>query len=238
MNRRRHVMLVLAGVVLGAGAMFFHNHRARFIAGGAMVNVGYSLQDPLQDFDFAHDENITPAEVWQEVLAQNQMATSVRKRFPRTARHPVVAIVACMDARIDTSELTGDTRKYYYVVRTAGSVMSEKEEEMLELAVENGVKVVVWTRHTDCAAEKAAKSPTAREHFPFLTAAIDERDKRLREFLARPTIASRIAAGELLVKAINIDTMTEEMIAADLPAPTAELPEEELFCYDNDQQQG
>lgn len=203
-----------------------------------MVNVGYSLQDPLQDFDFAHDDNITPAEVWKEVLAQNQMATSVRKRFPRTARHPVVAIVACMDARIDTSELTGDTRKYYYVVRTAGSVMSEKEEEMLELAVENGVKVVVWTRHTDCAAEKAAKSPTARERFPSLTTAIDERDKRLREFLARPTIASRIAAGKLIVKAINIDTMTEEMIAADLPAPIADLPEEEPFCYDNDQQQG
>lgn len=40
------------------------------------------------------------------------------------------------------NELTGDTRHYYYIIRTAGSVLSEKEEEMLELAVENGVKLI------------------------------------------------------------------------------------------------
>lgn len=220
MTRGRQLLLVAAGVVLGASAMFLHNHRAQFIAGGAMVNLGYRLQDGLEEFDFAHAEAITPEEVWKEVLAQNEMAVSVRKRLPRTARHPVVAVVACMDARIDTSDLLGDTRKYYYVVRTAGSVMSEKEEEMLELAVENGVKVVVWTRHSDCAAERAAKSPEARKHFPFLTAAIDERDQRLREFLRLPEIASRIAAGKLLVKVINIDTMTEEMLPAPLPGDT------------------
>ena len=194
--------------------MLFPKPRREFgnAAGGVPI-------DPLQDVDFAHAENIPPEQVWKEVVKQNEMSASVRKHLPRTARHPVVAVVACMDARIDTTELMGDTRKYYYVVRTAGSVMSEKEEEMLELAVENGVKVVVWTRHSDCAAEKAAKSPEARKHFPFLTAAIDERDKRLREFLSLPEISSRIAAGKLLVKVINIDTMTEEMLPDGVPMP-------------------
>ncbi len=220
MNRRRRISLVVAGAVLIAGALALNlNHRSRFLIGGAMVNLGYRFQDPLQSFDFNHAEGITPDEVWREVVAQNKLAASVRKRFPRTSRHPVVAIVACMDARIDTSELTGDTRKYYYVVRTAGSVVSEKEEEMLELAVENGVKVVVWTRHSDCAAERAAASPEARLHYPFLTAAIDERDGRLREFLARPHIASRVADGSLLVKVLDVDTMTEAMLPPGTPMP-------------------
>ena len=71
-----------------------------------------------------------------------------------------------MDARIDTNELTGDTRHYYYVIRTAGSVLSEREEEMLELAVENGVELVVLTTHSDCAAEKRPPRLTSGSVFP------------------------------------------------------------------------
>ena len=71
-----------------------------------------------------------------------------------------------MDARIDTNELLGDTRHYYYIIRTAGSVLSPREEEMLELAVENGVKLVVLTTHSDCAAEKAASEPETRKRYP------------------------------------------------------------------------
>ena len=33
-----------------------------------------------------------------------------------------------MDARIDTSELVGDTRRYYYIVRTAGSALAVDRE--------------------------------------------------------------------------------------------------------------
>jgi carbonic anhydrase len=114
-----------------------------------------------------------------------------------------------MDARLDTNELMGDTRRYYYVIRTAGSVLSEREEEMLELAVENGVKLVVWTTHTDCAAEKAAAVPEKRTRFPALARAVDERDERFAEFLARPAIAGRVAEGKLMVKRVEIDTLTE-----------------------------
>ena len=142
---------------LGVGLLFTEPGRElQFLLGGAMVNAGFRMQDHLESFDFAHHEDISPEDVWGEMVAQNDIASRVRRTFPRASRHPLVALVACMDARIDTSELAGDTRKYYYVVRTAGSVLAEKEEEMLELAVENGVKVLVLTRHTDCAAERAA----------------------------------------------------------------------------------
>lgn len=185
-----------------------------FLVGGAMVNIGYRLQDRLGRFDFVHDESITPDEIWEELQRQNELAAGVRDLFPRTSRHPVVAILACMDARIDTSELVGDTRRYYYVVRTAGSVLSVAEQEMLELAVLNGVKIIVLTTHTDCAAEAAAADPEMREKFPALISLMDERERRIEEFVARPTIREAIAGGTLKIKRARIDTSTDRLIVA------------------------
>lgn len=186
--------------------------RAQFIAGGALINLGYRMQDHLERYDFEHHHEITPAEILKEIEAQNDLAATVRESFPRTHRHPLVAMVVCMDARIDSSELMGDTRKYYYIIRTAGSVISEREQEMLELAVENGVKAIVLTTHTDCAAERAAKNPEKRARYPALANAVDERPQRFAELLARPAIASRIAAGTLAVKILDIDTHTERLL--------------------------
>ena len=170
------------------------------------------MQDHLESYDFEHDGHISPEHVWKEVQTQNALAAMVREWFPRTARHPLVALVVCMDARLDTNELLGDTRHYYYIIRTAGSVLSEREEEMLELAVDNGVELVLFTTHSDCAAEKVAATPEQREHYPALAQAVDERNTRIREFLARPGIASHITDGTLAVKLLNIDTMTERML--------------------------
>jgi hypothetical protein len=188
--------------------------RTQFILGGAMVNVGYLLQDPLGSYDFrdGHEHAISPDEVWVEIQQQNALAARVREWLPRTVRHPLVALVVCMDARIDTNELTGDTRRFYYIIRTAGSVLSDREEEMLELAVENGVELLVFTTHSDCAAEKAAATPDMRRRYPALAQAVDERDDRIREFLTRPAIAEKVADGKLAVKLVNIDTMTERML--------------------------
>lgn len=202
------IALLLIGILLGTSI----GRQTQFLLGGALINLGYRMQDHLQSYDFEHDESITPEQVWEEILAQNRLAASVRAAFPRTSHHPLVALVACMDARIDTNELTGDTRRYYYVIRTAGSELSEREEDMLELAVENGVKLILLTTHSDCAAEKVAASPDLRLRFPALARAVDERPDRIRELLARPAFASRIQAGKLAVKLVDIDTMTERMI--------------------------
>jgi hypothetical protein len=208
---RRFKWLIVAGVVVVAGVGLLAVPKVSFMLGGAMVNVGYRFQDHLHSYDFEHHEDITPAQVWEEFSRQNALASKVREQFPRSTRHPLVALLVCMDARIDTNELTGDTRRNYYIVRTAGSVMGVPEEEMLELAVNNGVKVLVLTRHSDCAAEKAAKDPASREKYPELVKSVDERDERMKEFLARPAIAAKIASGELLIKELLIDTSTERL---------------------------
>ena len=117
-----------------------------------------------------------------------------------------------MDGRIDISELVGDTRSYYYVIRTAGSVLSPAEQDMLELAVLNGVKIIVLTTHTDCAAEAAAANAEMREKFPALISLVDERERRIEEFMARPTIREAMAAGKLKIKRARIDTTTDRLV--------------------------
>lgn len=203
--------VILALLLIAGGVFWVYRSPAQFIAGGALVNLGYRLQDPLENYDFEHHE-LTPQQIWTEFLDQNHMASEVRKRWPRSARHPVIAIVACMDARLDTNEIVGDTRRYYYVVRLAGSALAPKDEEMLELAVANGVKVVVFTTHTDCAAEKIAADPARRKDFPALTKALDERQARFDEFKALPLIKERLDKQELLVKWVDLDTLNEEVI--------------------------
>jgi hypothetical protein len=215
MARWKRTIAILVVLVLALPALLFGTsmgREAQFLLGGALVNLGYRMQDHLESYDFEHDHEITPEQVWQKILKQNRLAASVRETFPRSTHHPLVALVACMDARIDTNELAGDTRRYYYVIRTAGSELSEREEDMLELAVENGVKLILLTTHSDCAAEKVAASPSLRQRFPALARGVDERSERIRELLARPAIAARVQAGSLAVKLVDIDTMTERMI--------------------------
>jgi hypothetical protein len=211
MTKKTGWALGIGLLLVGLLSAFLLIPRVEFMVGGGLVNLGFRLQDRLSKFDFEHDDSITPEQIWEELKEQNKLASSVRGVFPRTARHPVVAILACMDARIDISELVGDTRRYYYVIRTAGSVLSPAEQEMLELAVINGVKIIVLTTHTDCAAEGAAADPELRKKFPALTALMDERVRRVEEFMARPTIRDAIAAGTLQVKHARIDTSTDRL---------------------------
>jgi hypothetical protein len=213
-KKRRLLAVTFALFALAAIVGLSINERGRFIAGGAMINAGYELQDGLHEYDLRAHGDPRPEDVWAEFLAQNHLASSVRRQLPRSAPHPLVAMVVCMDARVDTVELAGDTRKYYYVLRTAGSILGNEEEEMLELAVANGVKVIVLTTHSDCAAERIAKDPEKRRLYPNLAAAVDEREQRVRELLARPAIAAKIASGELLVRRMHIDTATEELLVS------------------------
>ena len=200
--------------MLAIGIFSVWGDKIEFVVGGAMVNIGYRLQDRLESFDFKHHD-VTPQQVWDELKSQNRLASSVRATWPRSTHHPLVAIVMCMDARLDTNEIAGDTRRYYYVLRLAGSVISAKEEDMLELAVANGTKLVIFTTHSDCAAEKVSKDPREAALYPHLTQAVRERTAHFEEFLSRPNIQKRIRGGELLVKAMHIDTATEAITASD-----------------------
>lgn len=212
----RKKLLLLGCLLVGATVAFLHwtdtGRHVQFAVGGGLVAAGFRLQDHLEGYDSIHHEDDPPAKVFDKLVQRNRTVSSVHRRFPRLQQHPVVALVICMDGRLDTHELVGDARKYYYVIRTAGSVLSERDMEMLELAVANGVKLILLTTHSDCAAEKIAKDPAQRQRYPALSTAIDVRDARIREFLERPAIKDKVADGKLLVKLVDIDTMSEGML--------------------------
>ncbi len=213
----KYVLPAIAALALLFVAIVLISGSTEFMLGGALVNLGFRLQDHLQPYDPGGDLKLTPGQIAQRLFAQNAYAAKIREYFPRTARHPLVAMVVCMDARIDTNELVGDTRKYYYVIRTAGSVLGPKEQDMLQLAVENGVRVILLSTHTNCAAERAARDPNLRARYRDLVQAVNERTERNAELQRRPALASRIAKGELLVRNVHIDTSTARMIPRDVP---------------------
>lgn len=210
--RRRKVAIVAAAFFLVVLAVAMASPRTRFLTGGALVNLGYGLQDPIHPYDLVHGGDLSPDAIWEELLRQNELASDVREVLPRSTEHPLVALLVCMDARIDTNELVGDTRRYYYIVRTAGSALARPEQEMLELAVVNGVKVIVLTSHTDCAAEGAAADPVLHDQFPATVALVEQREERIAEFMARPIIRDAIEAGTLRVERARIDTTTDRLV--------------------------
>lgn len=199
-------------VIVSAGLLLLMLPKVQFVLGGTLINLGYRFQDHIDESDFKAIEEMGASELLDMVITQNKKASGVRKLFPRTVHHPKIAIMACMDARIDTNELMGDTRQLYYVLRSAGSILTSVQQEMLELAVVNGVKVLVLTTHTDCAAEKVANDPKLSLQFPGLASEVHLRAKKMQEFLNRPIIAKKIANNELKVVDAKIDTENSELI--------------------------
>ena len=200
MKKLKSVLIILA-VLTALGVLL--SPTVQYLLGGAFVNIGYRFQDHLHQLE--SNEQV------EELIHQNRLAAKVREVFPRSEHHPKIALVVCMDARLDTNEIVGDTRRLYYIIRTAGSILSLPEQDMLELAVANGINTIVLTQHTDCAAEKASKDPEKRKLLPYLTNEVLAREKRIHEFLNRPEIRERIAKGDLKVLHSTINTSTGEM---------------------------
>lgn len=210
MSKLKKISLILC-VSLLIGLLL--NHRVQFVLGGAMINVGYRFQDHIKH-GVANLENQSPKKMWKEIKKQNKLASSIRSMFPRTTHRPKVAILLCMDARLDDDELTGDSRQLYYIIRTAGSVLPKVEQDMLELSIEKGVEVVVLTTHQDCAAEKASKDKVLSKKLPHLCAAVKHRTKDIKDFVARPSIKEKIESGKLIIVNAHIDT-TNGMLVPD-----------------------
>ena len=74
------VMLILMTGLLG---WTDRGRQIQFFLRGGLVNLGYRMQDHLESYDFEHHDDITPEEVWTEVLKQNVLAAFVRYEFPR-----------------------------------------------------------------------------------------------------------------------------------------------------------
>lgn len=168
MGKGRRWILAAALAAFASVLLLAISPQLQFLLGGAFVNIGFRLQDHLHAYDLEHERPGTPGEIWKALLEHNKLAATVRKLFPRSTEHPVVALLACMDARIDTVELVGDTRRYYYVVRTAGALLSPAEQEM-GCPLKNGSRpangpLAPWLRHQGAHVFQWASAPRLADH--------------------------------------------------------------------------
>lgn len=194
LNLKQKLILIFLSLIL---IFILSNEKIHFFVGGVFINIGYRFQDHV---DHADDNSHSPPKTQiNNLLKRNQISSYVRKLFPRSVQHPKIAILTCMDARLDTVELMGDTRRSYYTIRSAGSVMDPLQQEMLELSVEGGVNVIVLTKHTDCAAEKAVKDGLRSLRYKHLSDKIRSREQDIHNLLNRELISSKIKKGELIV---------------------------------------
>ncbi|MCS7023332.1 MAG: hypothetical protein NZV14_00915 [Bryobacteraceae bacterium] len=205
MTFTRSLLLILLVLL----AIFWR--RVLFVGGGGLVSLGHLIQGVVSGFD-RKGEIGAPEEILERVLTDNEQASQVERWLGGPAHKPEVMIVMCMDPRLNSEVIVGDSRHYYDVVRLPGSVLSEDVIEAIELGVqEHRLKVVLLTTHTDCAMEKVAHSAAAKE-YPVLSLAVQRREEMFQRLLQRPAIASRLQAGTLLVRRFQIDTTTGRLL--------------------------
>jgi carbonic anhydrase len=131
--------------------------------------------------------------VTDELLANNaRYAESFTGPLPLPpAKH--VAVVACMDARINVYGVLGLNEGEAHVIRNAGGVVTE--DEIRSLAISQrllGTKEIILIHHTDCGmltfTDDGFKK-TIQEDVgvkpPWATEAFDDLDKDVRQSIAR-----------------------------------------------------
>lgn len=205
--KTRRLLLALFAVLI-----IFFWRPALFFTGGGLVSVGHMVQGFVGGFSRAGHVG-TPRELLETVLIDNQTASRVERTVAGPRRKPEVMAIMCMDPRLNSEVILGDSRGYYDVVRLPGSVLSGEMIEAIELAVqEHAVGLVLFTTHTDCAMEKVASGHEAHR-FPGLSNLVRKREEKFDELMRRPAIAARVSSGKLLVKRFTIDTATGSLSA-------------------------
>ena len=165
------------GLVVGFVHFVLKFRMARGLAEGVR-KTSHGLGRLLDEELLPDPEQMDCEEQLAFVLANNAETADFRSLFPRKFHHGQVLLLLCMDCRLSPEEILGDARPYYYTPRVAGGYISPKVREMIRLAIKAGVRLVVLTKHDDCAAERVAASEEAAE-FENLGAALADREAQI-----------------------------------------------------------
>jgi carbonic anhydrase len=74
-----------------------------------------------------------------------------------------LAVVTCMDARVNVERILGLAEGDAHVIRNAGAFVTEDVRRSLQLSRELGTEEVVLLLHTDCAARGGDLDTAARD---------------------------------------------------------------------------
>jgi carbonic anhydrase len=74
-----------------------------------------------------------------------------------------LAVVACMDARVNVEHILGLAEGDAHVIRNAGALVTDDVRRSLETSRSLGTEEVVVMLHTDCGARRGDLDAAARE---------------------------------------------------------------------------
>ena len=181
--------------------------RIAFAFGGQLVFWGRAMMDGETNFVSGCSE-YTPCDLLEVIYERNQL---VVRRGPSKIRVPVGLVITCMDPRIDTSAILGDSRGYFDRVQIPGAVLSAEVMETVRLAVTaHGVKFVMVLSHTDCAMEKIVCSEDA-DSYPELRSNVLKRDQSFATLCSQKYVTERVRRDELVVVKALLHTNTWEI---------------------------
>ena len=127
----------------------------------------------------------------EKLLARNQQYAQTFEPQPDGAPVKKVAILACMDARLDPAKALGLNEGDAHVIRNAGGVVTR--DALRSLAISQhllGTEEIILIQHTDCGMQKFTDDELADrlekhagEPAPFDGHAFDNLEENLRDSL-------------------------------------------------------
>jgi carbonic anhydrase len=125
----------------------------------------------------------------EKLLSRNQHYAQTFDRKPNGRPVKKVAILACMDARLDPARALGLEEGDAHVIRNAGGVVTH--DALRSLAISQhllGTEEIILIQHTDCGMQSFSDDELAErlekhagEPAPFSGHAFDDLDENLRE---------------------------------------------------------
>jgi carbonic anhydrase len=106
---------------------------------------------PLRDQHFAHNSKETTVSVTDQLLENNAAYASTFDGPLPLPPSKHVAVVACMDARLNVYAILGLNDGEAHVIRNAGGVVTD--DEIRSLAISQrllGTEEIILIHHTDC----------------------------------------------------------------------------------------
>lgn len=192
--------------------------RAAWWCSDRLYDLALLIRHGSESFTLYWLEDPAPDRILSRLLAYNARASAVRKA-PFTGK-TWIAVVRCMDRKLDMSRIFGDMKFVDDIANPYGAV-TPREIEALQLAVaKHGVRLVCLLSHTDCAALAIAHGDQG-ESWPLTTAAVDETPQYIEQLLRAPIIAPVLLAGHLAIIRATVITGTDRLTDVLIYRPAA-----------------
>ena len=172
-----------------------------------LYNLAMLIRQGSESLTLHQLDDPTPDRVIANVLGYNRRAAGQHKP-PVTATH--IAVVRCMDRRLDLSRIFGDLKFVDDIANPYGAVTPNVIEALKIAVAKHGVRVIFLLEHTGCAARQIAHGDEA-DAYPLTAQAVHEHEENVRILLGEPVIDQAMREGRLQVVCATIVTESDRL---------------------------